>query len=248
LKLALADFEFYWREELMTANNGQRNRKGAVVDTGAGVLLAWWMFDAFCWFLLGLMAVTILWLLYDPWLTVGQFLVSSDSPIPGVGLISQIPLVGGMIASAMSNVVGWVASVAMTVVNVIQMLALLNQTGHLALKPKWSKTLSWFAVLAWLGELWVALLAYPIYAGGWAGFVADLPVPTFSYFDLGAVTSVLFLMGLFEVSLYFAVILILALKHNKSRSKAKARAKTTGQSSQPNQASSGRSGQNGRVL
>ena len=202
-------------------------KNGAVVDTGAGILAAWWAFDLFCWFMLGVMGITVLWILHDPWLNVGAFLVGSDSPIPGVGLIGKIPLIGGWIANAMATPVSWVATVAMTAVNLIQVLAMLNQTGYLTLRGKWPVTLSIFAVCSWLIELWVALLEHSVYVGGWSGLVYDLPIPSLSSVDIGGVISVCLLMFLFEVSIYVGVLTILALKNNKGRSKAAARAKAT---------------------
>lgn len=208
-------------------SNQQPKAKGAVIDTGAGALLGWWFFEFACWVALGLAAVTILWVLYTPWVSVGEFLVSSDGPLPVVGWIARIPLIGGAISGAMSDTVGWVSKVAMTIINAIQVLCLLSQAGYLTLKPHWTKVVSIGAIISWMIELWVALIKYPVYSGGLAGFMADLPVPTLSYWDGGAVFNVVFLMFLFEASLYFGAVMILALRHNKGRAKAKARTKSS---------------------
>jgi hypothetical protein len=210
----------------MTTNKA---RKGAVVDTGAMALLSWWAFEMACWFALGLVGITVLWLLHDPWLNVGEFLVgSTNAAIPGASLVAKIPFIGGVISGAMVNTVNWVATVAMAIMNVIQVLAMLSGTGYLTLKPKWVSILTWFAMGSWVIELLVALLEHSVYVGGWAGFVADLPIPTFSYFRMGAIVSVILLMFLFEVSIYVGAICVLAMRNNKSRSQAKARAKAAG--------------------
>jgi hypothetical protein len=199
-------------------------KKVAVLDTGAATLFGWLLLTFFCWGLLGVMAVTILWLLHAPWITVGQYLVSDESPIWGAGLVFQAPVIGPWISEQMMAPVSWVATVAMTLINSIQVLAILQRTGYLTLKNHWIEMLSLFAIGSWMIELWVALTQYNVYDGGMAGFMIDLPLPTLAYWNWGEIASVIFLMFVFEASIYLGAIAILALKHNKGVTKARAKA------------------------
>ena len=215
------------RSQPQQASKGSKSST-PVINTGAASLLAWWTFDAVAWFALGLGAATILWVLHAPWINVGQFLVSSDGPLPLAGAVAGIPLIGGLLSGWMQSAAGWVAIVAMAAINILEVIFFLRELGYLSLKGKWDDFLTVAGVLSWTIELWVALLAHPIYLGGWAGFSADLPVPTLGRFLIGEMVSVALLMFLFECSMIGGILVILSLRQNKARSKAKAKARTTG--------------------
>lgn len=208
------------RRKIMVTN------KSPIIDTGVATLVAWKMFDFASYFIMGVMGITILFWLHHPWPNAARLLISDTSPIPIVGWLATLPIVGRWFIDLAVRPVVWFSIVLMVIVNMVQVIAMLYHAGYLPnLKGKWPQLLSYAAIGSWFTDLAVAVMDNPIYQGGWAGFIADLPMPTLSFWIGTSILKNIALMFTFECSIVIFALGCLAIKHNKGRSKAQARAK-----------------------
>lgn len=199
-----------------------------VINTGVFSSLMWWLGDLVAYAAIGFAGFVILWVLHDPWVNIGYWLVGADSPLPGVSFIGGVPYVGHLISAWMRSPVYLVATVLMVACNICQFLYLMKTKGYLKIGKAWGATLEVVAIAGWLIEIVVALLEHPIYLSGWAGIKADFPMLDLAYVQWGELASVAVLMFLFEVSIVVCALLIISLKKNRMREKAERQAQIKG--------------------
>ena len=216
----------------MTQRTHYKGNKTPIIKTGTLTLLFWWFAELAAWLFVGAVACTIFGIALEPWQEGALFLIGKESPLPFIGWLFRLPLIGESLRFLASNPIQWVASVLMVVFNILQALFILLELGHLKnLKKAWVQRIKVGAIFAWIIELCIALIEHPIYAGGMSAFLSDANPFAFAvrpqYFIFGEIVSAAILLGLFEGFVYFSMLVVFMLRNNASRCKAQAKAQST---------------------
>lgn len=111
----------------------------------------------------------------QPWLEVGASLSTQIRIIPFLGLLVEIPWVGGWFLLASKALAQILAVLLWAFVQMIQVVPLLHQMQYLRLRPallERAESLRW---VAYCVEVAVCFLRFPPYQGGVEAFVLDAP-------------------------------------------------------------------------
>ena len=196
------------------------SQKKPLIKKGLLKQLPWLrFFEIFCWAILGAVGLIILSLSLLPWNNFAEHLVSPNSDLFFVSLLTRIPFLGGLLSGALQTPIKFVGAALFLFFNVNQIILLLATSNHVAMNSDKAQRIVFLSIAGYVAEGAVATLEHPPYQGGMGAFLNDLinlRVDPF-YFNYGELLAIAGLLFAFEAFLWAGIVLIFTIRESRKR-------------------------------